>query len=85
VYVQYGGTSFLTTGTLALNTWYHVDLHVTSGAGTGTVELRLNGSVVYSSSAATLSGGFTTVQLGNETAKQAFALVADNISVVLPG
>jgi hypothetical protein len=85
LYVQYGGTSFLATNTLPLNTWAHLELHVTAGAGSGAVELRLNGSPVYSSSTATLSGGFATLQLGNETAKQAFALVADNVSAVVPG
>jgi hypothetical protein len=85
LYVQYGATSYLASSTLPLNTWAHLELHVTAGAGSGTVELRLNGSPVYSSSTATLSGGLATVQLGNETAKQAFTLVADNISVVVPG
>ena len=58
---------------------------MTAGAGSGAVELRLDGSPVYSSNTATLSGGFATVQLGNETAKQAFTLVADNVSAVIPG
>jgi Bacterial Ig-like domain len=86
LYVQYGGTSYLATKTLPLNTWAHLDLHVTAaGTGVSVIELKLNGTSVYSTTVGTLSTGVAAVQVGNETAKQTFALVADNITAVVPG
>ncbi|HEU4348825.1 MAG TPA: Ig-like domain-containing protein [Actinoplanes sp.] len=86
VYVQHGGTSYLTTRTLTLNTWAHLDLRVTAaGAGASLVELRVDGVLAYSTSTASLTAGVTAVQIGNETAKQGFTLAADNIQAVVPG
>jgi len=46
--------------------------------------VTLNGSTIYSTSSATLgSAPIASVQLGNETKKQPFQLVADNVSVTL--
>jgi len=86
VQVGYGGGNFITTGTLALNTWGHLELHViTSGASTSTVEVLLNGTQVYRSTTASLgTSGVLTVQIGNETKAQAFTLAADNITVWVP-
>jgi hypothetical protein len=87
LYVQHSGTIFLTTGKLPLGSWAHVELHViTAGAGASRVEVRVNGTVVYQTAAASLgTGGIATIQIGNETAKQAFTLVADNITTAIPG
>jgi hypothetical protein len=86
VQVSYGGTIYVTTGRLPLNTWGTLELHViVVGAGTSTVEVRLNGTVVYSSTVAnvgTLPIG--SMQIGNETAKQTFTLVTDNITARVP-
>ena len=44
--------------------------------------VRMNGSVVYTTSTATLgSQPIATVQIGQDVAKQAFTLFADNIVV----
>jgi hypothetical protein len=86
LYGQYGGTAFLASKTLPLNTWAHLDVHVTAGGtGASVVELKLNGTSVYSTTVGTLTTGVAAVQIGNETAKQTFALVADNITAVVPG
>jgi hypothetical protein len=87
IYVQHSGTIFLTTGKLPLGTWAHVELRVTTaGAGASRVEVRVNGSLVYQTATASLgTTGIPTIQIGNETAKQAFTLVADNITAVVPG
>jgi hypothetical protein len=84
--VQHSGANFVTTGRLPLNTWGELELHViTAGSGAGTLEVRLDGVLVYQTSSATLpAGGILTVQIGNETARQIFDLVADNITVRLP-
>jgi hypothetical protein len=86
VQVQHSGANFVTTGRLPLNTWGELELHViTAGSGAGTLEVRLDGVLVYQTSSATLpAGGILTVQIGNETARQIFDLVADNITVRLP-
>jgi hypothetical protein len=83
IWIEYGGVNTSTSGRLALNTWARFDLHViAAGAGADTVELFLNGVLVFRTTTATLgAAGIGTVQIGNETRKQAFALVADNIEV----
>jgi hypothetical protein len=83
LYVGYGGTNFLLSGTLPLSTWAHWDVHVTmGGAGASTVEVRLNGTQVYQTSTANLgTASVATVQIGNETKAQTFTLYADNITV----
>ena len=55
------------------------------GTGASVIELKLNGTAVYSTTVGTLGAGVAAVQIGNETAKQTFALVADNITAVVPG
>jgi hypothetical protein len=87
LYVQHGGTSVLTSGRLALNTWAHVEIHViTAGTGTSTVEVRVNGAAIYQTTTASLgTAGIPAIQIGNETAKQAFTLVADNITIIVAG
>jgi len=83
ILVSYGGTRTTTAASLPLNTWAQLQVHlVATGAATGTVDVVVNGATVYHSTTATLPAtGFSSVQIGNETAAQAFAIVADNISV----
>src|SRR5213592_919977 len=67
--LTYGGSHFSTSGTLPLNTWGTIAVHV---AGS-TVEVDLNGTAVYQTAAASLgTAGVSTVQIGNDTAAQAF-------------
>ena len=82
VYVSYGGSAFQTSGTVALNTWVTVELRVAvDGAGAGAVQVLLNGTSVHDSNTASVTSAIKTIQIGNETAKQAFSLRADNIVV----
>src|SRR5437016_1953801 len=83
ILVSYGGTRSTTAASLPLNTWAQLQVHlVATGAATGTVDVIVNGATVYHSATATLPAtGISSVQIGNETAAQAFAIVADNISV----
>jgi Big-like domain-containing protein len=83
IYVGYGGSNKLTTGLLPLNTWGTFELHVIAGAGTGTVEVRLNGTLVYSATGATLAS-IRTIQIGNDTTGQPLGVYADNIVVQGP-
>jgi hypothetical protein len=81
VYVQQSGTNVLTSGLMTLDTWTHFDLRVVTAGAASTIELRLDGVLVYQTSSASLgSAGISTVQTGNDTAKQTFAYVADNVS-----
>jgi hypothetical protein len=84
--VSIGSAGFDTTGRLALNTWARLELHVVvAGTGVSTVEVRLNGTTVYQNTAASLGyEGISTVQIGNDTARQTFTLHADNIKAVTP-
>jgi hypothetical protein len=79
----YGGSNFSTSGRLALGTWASVSVHViVAGAGASTVEVALNGTLVYQTTSASLTGsGVATVQIGNDTGAQAFNLVADNVAL----
>jgi hypothetical protein len=74
-----------TTGRLPLGTWGHLTVHIITGpAGAGTIAVSLNGTQIYSTTAATLgTPGVATVQIGNDTKKQPFQLVADNVAVTL--
>ena len=78
-----GGSTIQTSGNLPLNTWGHFELHlITAGSGLSTIELYLDGVVIYQTSTGNLGTiGLTTVQIGDENVKQAFSLVADNILV----
>src|SRR4051794_1270932 len=88
LYVSAGGTTTVTTGRLPLATWGHFTVHVITGAagaaGAGTLVASLNGTQIYTTSTATLgTPGVATLQLGNDTKKQPFQLVADNVAVTL--
>jgi hypothetical protein len=77
-----GSSHTATSATLALNTWATLSLHVTTAGTSSMVEVRVNGTLVYQSTTASLgTAGVSTIQLGNDTAAQAFSVVADTISV----
>ena len=86
IFVSYGGSFFQTTGSLPLDTWGKIELHViTNGAGGSTVEVRLNGTLIYQTTSASLgTAGVSTVQIGNDAGAQAFELLADTIDVHTP-
>lgn len=83
VRISHGSTASTTTGRLALGAWGRLRLHVvTAGAGAGTVEVFLDGAEVYRTTAASIgTSGIKTVQIGNETPKQAFTLLVDDVEV----
>jgi hypothetical protein len=82
IFVNYGGTYYLTTGRLALNTWATFSVHLTTNGPASTVAISLNGMQIYQTTSASLgTAGIATLQIGNDTAAQMFGLVADNISV----
>jgi hypothetical protein len=86
VWVQHSGTYSVTTGTLGLGRWTRVDVRaVTAGAGGSTLEVTLDGALVYRTTTASLgTAGVATVQIGNETQDTAFLLYADDVSVTQP-
>jgi hypothetical protein len=76
------GTRATTTGKLALATWAKIALHVITAGTASTVEVSLNGTQVYRSTTQSLgNAGVSTIQIGNDTAAQAFNIVADTIDV----
>jgi acid phosphatase len=78
--LTYGGVFYTTTATLPLNTWGQMSLRlVVNGTGASTVEVKLNGALIYSTTTASFTAGVRSLQIGNETAKQAGTIVADNI------
>jgi len=84
--LTYAGSYHSTTGRLALGTWANLSLHTIINGTASTVEVQLNGTLVYQSTSASLgTAGVSTVQLGNDTAAQAFNVVADTIVVQNPG
>ena len=83
LYVNYAGIYAKTPAQLALNTWADVELSV-SGAGTaaGTITARVNGTVIFSTSNASLgAGGVAIVQFGNEVKAQTFDLALDDVTI----
>ena len=83
VYVGHSGSNIRTSGLLLLNTWSYFTVHVvTNGNGAGIIEVFQDGTLIYQTSSANLgSTGILTVQIGNDTAKQTFRLVADDIVI----
>ena len=80
--LTYQGSFHATTGTLALNTWATVSMHVITNGAASTITVNLNGTQIYQSTSASLgTAGTATLQIGNDTAAQAFGIVADTISV----
>ncbi len=80
IQVGYGGASFASTGTLALSTWANLQLHVIIAGATSTVQVLLNGTLIYQTTSANLgTSNVSTMQIGNDTAAQAGTIVADNI------
>jgi hypothetical protein len=85
IYVNYGGAFFQTTGSIPLDTWGTIALHVIANGAASTVEARLNGTLIYQTTSANLgTAGVQTVQIGNDTGGQAFTILADTISVHTP-
>lgn len=83
VWVTDGTTRFLTNGLLPLNTWTQVKLHViTAGTGLSTIEVFINDTLVLTTNSASLgTTGVLTVQIGNDTSKQIFTLMADDVVI----
>lgn len=83
VWVSHGSTRYRLNSLLPLNTWAEFRLHViTAGAGASTIEVFQDGVLVFSTTTADLgSTGVLTVQIGNDTSRQTFWLVADDILV----
>jgi hypothetical protein len=79
IWLQHGLVFAPTSGVLPLERWGHFQLSV-SRAGTGSIEVRLDGTVIHRATGVTLDR-FATLQIGNEVKGQAFSLVADDISI----
>ena len=80
-----GSTTFNAdaAGNLTLGGPYrYVSLHVVNGgAGTSLIELRVDGTSVFSTTTATVTANTTAVRLGNSDKKKAFAAEADEITI----
>lgn len=80
--LTYSGLHFSSTGTIPIGTWATISLHVIINGAASTVEVRLNGALIYQSNTANLgTAGISTIQIGNDTAAQAFSIAADTIDV----
>jgi hypothetical protein len=84
LYVSFGTTTALTSGRLPLGTWGRFTVRAVTGPG-GPIIVTLNGATIYTSPAGATLGTtpIASIQLGNDTKKQAFQVVADNVSVTL--
>ena len=80
VYVVDGATTYSTPAKLPLGTWANFSVHVVAGGtGAGTIQVSMNGSVIYQTTTASLgTSGIRTIQIGNDK-QLPFALYADNI------
>ncbi len=78
--VGYGGKNFSSTGKLALGTWGTVSVHVVVAGASSTIAITLNGNTVYQATGNLGSAGVATLQIGNDTTKQAGSVVVDNVT-----
>jgi hypothetical protein len=80
--VQYGASTYTTTGTLPLGAYKTLELRtITFGAGAGTVAVSLDGNEIYRSTTASIgSTGVKTLLLGATTAGKGFSFVADRVT-----
>ena len=80
--LQYGGSTFSTTGTLPIGTYKTLALRtIANGAGTSTVVLTVNGTEVYRSATASLgTTGVKTVQIGSSSGAGAYSFDVDQFS-----
>lgn len=87
LWIKHSGAYYPTGKVIPLSTWHDLELRAAVGvAGSGIVEIQLDGVEVYATSSATLgTAPIANVQLGNETAAQAYVLFADDITVGIPG
>jgi hypothetical protein len=82
IQLNQNGTRVRTTGLLPLNKWHHVELHVEIAGTASIVQVTVDGAQVYTTSTADLGiSAVKTLQLGNDTAAQQFAIAVDNLSV----
>jgi hypothetical protein len=82
IWVKVGnGSAAQTTGLLPLSTWGVLSLHTIVAGTASTVAITLNGTTIYSTTAATISSPMRTVQIGNDTAAQAFGIVVDDVQL----
>jgi hypothetical protein len=86
LWVSQNGTRVKTAKTLPLNEWHNLALHVTINGAASVVQLRADGVQVYSTATANLgTSPIKTMQIGNDTAAQQFAIAVDNVSVSTGG
>jgi hypothetical protein len=81
IWVTHSGAHYSTSGILPLAAWGHLEVQtVAAGSGGSTVRITLNGTMIYETASASLATtGVRTIQIGNETARQTFTLIADAI------
>jgi hypothetical protein len=82
LHVSYGSpaTTVALGKTLSLGTWAGFSVRTVTGpANGGSVTISMNGVPIYAKAQATLgTAGIATIQIGNDTKKQAFSLAVDN-------
>jgi hypothetical protein len=90
MYVAWTANGATVRGTLTtklpLSTWARFEVRITAaGAGASSIEVLQDGVSAFKTTTATLpAAGISTLQVGNETAAQAFGLLADDVSVQTP-
>jgi len=83
IWVGYEDSFYRTSGTLPLGTWAHFELHIiTAGTVVSTVQIYLDGQLIYEDTAATISAaGMKEIHIGNDSSDQIFQLVVDDIQI----
>lgn len=83
IWVQHSGRFERTAAVVPLQTWASVEVRVVlAGAGTSTVQVSVDGAVVYqvaNANVGTVGVGF--VQIGNDTRGQALDVAVDDVAV----
>jgi hypothetical protein len=79
IYVQHSGSFFRTGKNLGFNNWVKLELRATANGGQSLVEVYMNDSKVYESTANNGIAAFASVNVHNEHANQVGDLLADDI------
>lgn len=81
--VLHSGNAY-SAGSLALNAWARVSLRVVTAGTASRVEVRINGALTYSTSAANLGiAGIRTLQIGDDTKAKTFDTVIDDVTATI--
>jgi len=82
LWVNAGAGRQATSGRVDLRTWAHLDVDVLGGSGAATIEIRLDGKLIYQAPAPLIKGpAVRTIQIGSDSKGQQFDMYVDDVRI----